>query len=705
MFGGFNLSAGFNQLQEFGEKFQKIKEDIEHNIESSLRPDSSTAANQAGADTRTEEAALDGWGDFDGFINTDSNVEARKGASDTSTSQQTSGESAAHAALKAREVQLERKFEEVAAMQEVTQQLMARNEELARKAQKISEEDLDSMQAEFEARLGTAERKVYALTKERDALRRGTEKLSTVNELLKEKDGIIAQVMEEGEKLSKKQLAQESTIRKLRMQLKELEGAKLDAEGRAAAEATKIEAANRAKAKAEGDIAALREQHRTELDAQKQHYEGLLQRSRTAQLESEERAASSAKEGLARKVKEAEARAESLAETVEELRLALERQRAAADLREDLLQREIADMERRCQAAEARHEELAGKLPEATRPLLRQIEAMQSAAAAQQEAWAGAERSLSERVDAAEARAATAIERERSAGERLQAANARLASMAAALEAVRSEAAETAAALEAEQQQRYAAEARARKADEQLKQANDRVWALQREREDVENTAKAAVAAERQASLAAMVAAEERLQAAESRLQAVQNPQPSTPDRQRAGAPPALAGPGYKWVLMREGEEPRSRQQPASSSGSTPRAAAGSGSGSVGFSKGMAAELERLRDAVRIKEDQLASVQQQISSLEATRDSLAEELVAVSQTAEAGAEASRELERLRAEHEQVHRRLQASIEMLGERDERIEELRADVADVKQLYKDQIEFMVEQLAKQNVSVPS
>ena len=35
---------------------------------------------------------------------------------------------------------------------------------------------------------------VYALTKERDALRRGSEKLNSVNELLKEKDNIIAQV-------------------------------------------------------------------------------------------------------------------------------------------------------------------------------------------------------------------------------------------------------------------------------------------------------------------------------------------------------------------------------------------------------------------------------------------------------------------------------------------------------------------------------
>lgn len=50
------------------------------------------------------------------------------------------------------------------------------------------------MRAEFESRLGAAERKVYALTKERDALRRGADKLNSVNDLVKEKDAIIQQV-------------------------------------------------------------------------------------------------------------------------------------------------------------------------------------------------------------------------------------------------------------------------------------------------------------------------------------------------------------------------------------------------------------------------------------------------------------------------------------------------------------------------------
>ncbi len=51
------------------------------------------------------------------------------------------------------------------------------------------------------------------------------------------------------------------------------------------------------------------------------------------QVEAEEKARVSAKEGLGKKLKEAEGRAESLADSVEQLQASLERQRATADLR------------------------------------------------------------------------------------------------------------------------------------------------------------------------------------------------------------------------------------------------------------------------------------------------------------------------------------------------------------------------------------
>ena len=76
--------------------------------------------------------------------------------------------------------------------------------------------------------------------------------------------------------------------------------------------------------------------------------------------------------------------------------------------------------------------------------------------------------------------------------------------------------------------------------------------------------------------------------------------------------------------------------------------------------------------------------------------SLAEELVASAGAEDAAACAKAELEQAQWERQHVEQQLAAATEMLGEKDERLEELRNDLMDVKHLYKDQIEFMIEQL---------
>ena len=71
---------------------------------------------------------------------------------------------------------------------------------------------------------------------------------------------------------------------------------------------------------------------------------------------------------------------------------------------------------------------------------------------------------------------------------------------------------------------------------------------------------------------------------------------------------------GYKWVLQRAGE-PASSLQPQDASTSSREAERFGNTGRV-----TAPELERLHDALQQKEEQLASYQQNIAELEATRD-------------------------------------------------------------------------------------
>ena len=68
MFGNFNLNAGLSQLQDLGGRFQKIKEDLEQNIESSLRTNTAPAASgTANDDSSAATTSADGSTAFGGI--------------------------------------------------------------------------------------------------------------------------------------------------------------------------------------------------------------------------------------------------------------------------------------------------------------------------------------------------------------------------------------------------------------------------------------------------------------------------------------------------------------------------------------------------------------------------------------------------------------------------------------------------------------
>ena len=90
--------------------------------------------------------------------------------------------------------------------------------------------------------------------------------------------------MAEGEQLSKKQLAQESTMKKLRQHVKDAELSRNELAADLAVERQKVEAATAARQKAEGELAAAKSAHRQELEADRAHYNGLLAKSRAAQV-------------------------------------------------------------------------------------------------------------------------------------------------------------------------------------------------------------------------------------------------------------------------------------------------------------------------------------------------------------------------------------------------------------------------------------
>lgn len=90
--------------------------------------------------------------------------------------------------------------------------------------------------------------------------------------------------MEEGKRLSIKQSNMETTIKKLRGQVKELEASHTQTAAKLAAEEAKMEAATQARQKAEAAAAAALQQHKADTEQQKQHFGNLLKEAHKSQV-------------------------------------------------------------------------------------------------------------------------------------------------------------------------------------------------------------------------------------------------------------------------------------------------------------------------------------------------------------------------------------------------------------------------------------
>jgi hypothetical protein len=129
--------------------------------------------------------------------------------------------------LEARETRMVEMSREMIELTEANQtlqsQLSAAEQDL-----RTSQGGVDDLRSEFAKRIGTTEKKLQTVIKERDSLKKQLQVLTTdhshqrasasqeLTALLKEKEEQIAGLMEEGEKLSKKELQNSNIIKKLK---------------------------------------------------------------------------------------------------------------------------------------------------------------------------------------------------------------------------------------------------------------------------------------------------------------------------------------------------------------------------------------------------------------------------------------------------------------------------------------------------------
>ncbi|VFQ92934.1 unnamed protein product [Cuscuta campestris] len=546
--------------------------------------------------------------------------------------------------------QAQAKADEIAKLMNENEHLKAVVEDLRGKA---SEVDIESLREEYHQRVATLERKVYSLTKERDTLRREHNKKSDAAALLKEKDEIITQVMAEGEQLSKKQAAQEAHIRKLRAQIRELEEEKKGLQTKLEVEENKVESIRRDKAATEKLLQETIEKHQSELTIQKEYYTNALNAAREAESLAEARANNEARTELEGRLREVEERESMLVQALEELRQTLSRKE------------------------------------------------QQETNARKAEAWAAVEKSLSLRLQEAEAKAAGAEEKERSINERLSQTLSRINVLEAQISCLRAEQTQLTRSLEKERQraaehrQEYLALKEEADTNEgRVKQFEDEIRELRRKHKQ---------------ELQDALMQQELLQQDLEREKAARLDQERAARAQQSVVPDQSPIAGQK-SGFENGNLARKISSASSLSSmeesyflqasldfsetSSERRNAGEVTMSPYYVKSMTPNVYEA--SLRQKEGELASYMTRLASMEAIRDSLAEELVKMTAECEKLRGEAAMLPGIRAELEALRRRHSAALELMGERDEELEELRADIVDLKEMYREQVNLLVNKI---------
>lgn len=594
--------------------------------------------------------------------------------------------------------QAQAKADEIAKLLNENEHLKGVIEDLKRKS---NEAEIESLRDEYHQRVAALERKVYALTKERDTLRREQSKKSDAAALLKEKDEIINQVMAEGEELSKKQAAQESQIRKLRAQIRELEEEKKGLIAKLQGEENKVESIKKDKTATEKLLQETIEKHQAELATQKEYYTNALNAAKEAEVQAEERANHEARTALESRLREAEEREAMLIQALEELRQTLSRTEQQAVFKEDMLRREIEDLQKRYQASERRCEELITQVPDSTRPLLRQIEAMQENTARRAEAWAAVERTLNSRLQEAEAKAAAAEERQRSVNERLSQTLSRINVLEAQISCLRAEQTQLSRSLEKERQraaenrQEYLVvkedadtqEGRAKQLEEEIRELR------KKHKQELQDALSHRERLEQEIQLEKTARLDlERT----TRLHSATVPDQTSLSRHNSAFENGnLTRKLSNASSLSSMEESVFLQASLDSSDNfSEKRNTGETTISPYYLRSMTPSA--FEATLRQKEGEIASYMSRLASMEAIRDSLAEELVKMTEQCEKLRAETAMLPGLRAELEAIRRRHSSALELMGERDEELEELRADIVDLKEMYREQVNLLVNKI---------
>jgi len=548
----------------------------------------------------------------------------------------------------------------------------------------------------------------------------------------KEKDEIIEDLRSEGEALARQNGKQAEVIRKLRSKEKSHDGevSKLKTElEKNVVEVERLRKSLAAKNNLEGSqseaIKTLTEANqawegenkkmKNELEDNVEKVVGLRSSLESAYREMaemkrklEEAAGEAAAAALSKEVSLREEAVASLGEErrawhlhkgrlegqVVNLQDSLQMQEQASSSREEMYRQEISSLRVRLEQSDNRHEDLAESVGQATKPLLRQIETLQSSLREVTSVQERVEQSMSERLQVASHSLAQVQERERSLQEQWRGASGKIVGLEGQVAR--------------EKEARMIAETRVEKLegdtivlkdtiirkdkvhDEEKMRLSEEVGELKREKEFLAvslDTEKGESENRRKKSLALMEQLKERdrrvreLQVEmDSRLNTSKedsvtsfhsSPTPSLSQLSIAGSESFSRDPWPEEVFSTSGYSAPSLYESVKMGNTT-------------------ALMENIQSQLKLKEGELSQLQAEYSNIERVRDTMGQELTKLTIKAEQMDTLTREMAKLKEEYHTLQQKYQTMLTMYGEKVEEAEELKLDLQDVKEMYKMQID---------------
>ncbi|KAL4239218.1 TATA element modulatory factor 1 [Mactra antiquata] len=603
--------------------------------------------------------------------------------------------------------------------------------------------DVNELTAEFTTRLTESEKRLNTAIREKDTLKKQLQDTQaelakrsgdvSLKEILAEKEEQIAGLLEEGEKLSKSQLQSNTIIKKLRQKEKdnestltsqkkkietqkeeldhlhkvleskeELEKKQTDAISQLNAAVKRLEQemvkyksdCEDATEKARGLQVALDNSYK-EMAELHRNTAALDSRAQEAALSAEMQVREELKLTIEKQQNQHKWTVDTLNMQIEDHRLSMARMEKEYNRREDLLKQEISDLQKQLQEDEARNQELTQGVSLATRPLLRQIENLQSTYNAQSSTWEKVERSLSDRLSESQNQLAIAAEKERTATEQVIDLSSKVTSLETQNTRFRQERSQLNAELEMlktkvelseDAKQNEAAQVEvfkqqmAQEIHELKKQKVMLETELDIEKSKLEQEKKKILMLQDQ-----LKDTERDLQRSKSRTPVRATPSPISVSRQDSMIG-SLHEQSFTAITQDELDRSFVLASPNGNKHSLYETLRQSGAANL---------LENLQSQLKLREGEIAHLQSEIRSLERTRESMAKELVDLSNKNDDLEEKLKDMPVLEEQFKDLDQRYNALLQMYGEKVEEADELKLDLQDVKDMYKAQINHLLSQ----------